>query len=645
MVVMNFIRFKIGIISWVLIIVCMYICENHIYKNGAEEKYEAAQDSNLERYGVYGENVPIPYNIPLEEIAEKIEYLYTYEKMLCEVSASSRYEELEPLPEGRMRMTIYMAEGNKVLFLPEGAGNKEVLINGELCKLYYSEEREGYLFYFIDDCEENEGGVPVNAVGNGGWEEWFGVCIMEGESQPYSDSRYYTYYPRFDFASLYKIGEIEVNLDAQKQISLPDIDVQGNEYIESMIRAVQRTLAEKENYGDFEMYLGTYGRMSYGRNGNLTVFKASGCVVGKDLEQYFYFTIYDACPEGIVISAAVPYYPPSEQEYESGKYYFTGGEWLPVANQEERIQKIKEMERVAIPFTVIEGEDYEDGEEHEVCDGKEHEEAEKIDFGTMSTEEAINMISYLYSYSEWFGMNELGCPVGEVRGLKDKELIMYADNSGEWLYFIPADKVNEVFVCEDGREYPIYINEEGNAEFYSIKWNPAAVSGDGGEEYYVRYLIVKSQQGKYYFWPAGFGLNGSLEECSAERHHMNAVCIERTKQLERRESVLSITPWRKRGGKRYWSCQYFPCDIQTHIRPGFQSPFYQPDVHMFYLKAGNAVRVYAAPAVVIIRIALRKGGAVCMPCDQDVVFLLCPVVQALLRFISSCIIFGSAGRV
>lgn len=417
----------------------------------------------------------IDRNIPLEEIAEKIEYLYTYEKMLCEVSASSRYEELEPLPEGRMRMTIYMVEGNKVLFLPEGAGNKEVLINGELCKLYYSEEREGYLFYFIDDCEENEGGVPVNAVGNGGWEEWFGVCIMEGESQPYSDSRYYTYYPRFDFAGLYKIGEIEVNLDAQKQISLPDIDVQGNEYIESMIRAVQRTLAEKENYGDFEMYLGTYGRMSYGRNENLTVFKASGCVIGKDLEQYFYFTIYDACPEGTVISAAVPYYPPSEQEYESGKYYFTGGEWLPVANQEERIQKIKEIERVVIPFTVIEGEDYEDGEEHEVCDEKKHEEAEKIDFDTMSAEEAINMISYLYSYSEWFGMYELGCPVGEVRGLKDKELIIYTDNSGEWLYFIPADKANEVFVCEDGREYPVYINEEGSAEFYSIRWNPAAV--------------------------------------------------------------------------------------------------------------------------------------------------------------------------
>ena len=43
--------------------------------------------------------------------------------------------------------------------------------------------------------------------------------------------------------------------------------------------------------------------------------------------------------------------------------------------------------------------------------------------------------------------------------------------------------------------------------------------------YYVRYLIIKSQQENYYFWPVGFGLNGSLEECSADRHYMNALFI------------------------------------------------------------------------------------------------------------------------
>ena len=290
------------------------------------------KDVSMQEYDV---EYAIPYNIPLEEIAERIEYLYAYEKMLCETSASTQYEELEPLPEGRMRMTIYTAEGNKVLFLPEGTANTEVIINDEVCELYYSEEREGYLFYYINDFRENEDGVPVNAVGNGGWEEWFAICIIDGESQPTSDSRYYTYYTRFDLDDLNKIGEIEVNLDAEKRISLSNINAHENEYIESMIKTVQSTLAEKEKYGEYKMYLGTYGRMAY--DINRTVFKASGCVVGKDLEQYFFFTIYDASPSGAIISYASSYYPPSEQEWESGKYYFSGDGWLPCANQEERL--------------------------------------------------------------------------------------------------------------------------------------------------------------------------------------------------------------------------------------------------------------------------------------------------------------------
>ena len=66
----------------------------------------------------------------------------------------------------------------------------------------------------------------------------------------------------------------------------------------------------------------------------------------------------------------------------------------------------------------------------------------------------------------------------------------------------------------------------------------AAVTGE--EEYYVRCLIVKYGEGKYHFWPVGFGLNGSLEECEAERHYMNKVCIERTKKLERHSRIMTI---------------------------------------------------------------------------------------------------------
>ena len=79
---------------------------------------------------------------------------------------------------------------------------------------------------------------------------------------------------------------------------------------------------------------------------------------------------------------------------------------------------------------------------------------------------------------------------------------------------------------------------------YEVPYNnrvclSAAVTGEE-DSYYFRYLIVKSGKGNYYFWPAGFGLNGSLTECEAGRHYMNALCIERTKQLERCRIVIEI---------------------------------------------------------------------------------------------------------
>ena len=67
----------------------------------------------------------------------------------------------------------------------------------------------------------------------------------------------------------------------------------------------------------------------------------------------------------------------------------------------------------------------------------------------------------------------------------------------------------------------------------------AAVCGEE-ESYYFRYMIVKSEKGNYYFWPVGFGLSDSLEESEARRHYMNALCIERTRQLDRHRIVIEI---------------------------------------------------------------------------------------------------------
>lgn len=71
-----------------------------------------------------------PIMFPLEEIAQKIEYLYAYQNMLYGQAYDNG--ELGPLPEGRdICLDIYAAEGNKLLFLPKGRGNREVLVNGE----------------------------------------------------------------------------------------------------------------------------------------------------------------------------------------------------------------------------------------------------------------------------------------------------------------------------------------------------------------------------------------------------------------------------------------------------------------------------------------------------------------------------------
>lgn len=92
---------------------------------------------------------------------------------------------------------------------------------------------------------------------------------------------------------------------------------------------------------------------------------------------------------------------------------------------------------------------------------------------------------------------------------------------------------------QSGKEgdYKIYIGEY-EALYPDKVCISAAVTG--AEKYYVRYLAVKTPKGNYYFWPVGFGLDGSLEECEAERHRMNKVCIENTQKLKRYVSEIRI---------------------------------------------------------------------------------------------------------
>lgn len=584
-------------------------------------------------------NSPIPYNIPMEEVAERIEYIYTYEHMLSEMPRD--YGKLGPLPEGNVRLTVYTAEGNKLLFLPEGKGNKVVLVNGEPCELYWEEEKGQYLFYCIDDFTTQEGGIPVNSAGYGS-EPWIFRCALKERDMPFGDDEYY--FPRYDLDNLTRLGQVDVSFDPQGRFELPAVSVRGNEYIDAMVRTVQETLAEKGDYGDFEMYLGTYGRIGYPYNKyydiDTTAFQASGCIIGENLEQYFFFTIEDSGKvdvmedrDYVTMNQAYSLYPPLDAQTETGTYpyYFIDDECLAVNNPEHRIQKVKDMDWVRIPFSVRKGEDYHTDTDTTGLDEAEPEHAEEVDFSRMDSEMAAEWISYICSYSEWFGMNELGYQEGELRGFMDKEIILYTwpDGGHDRLYFVPAEMVNRTVTGKSGEEYPLYINRNGQAEFYYAMGNPAAVREEhlqgtlcstntmyegsaaelvmigrgilkmddltllevpkveedeyvaaleehikgvleqegkpgeykmyigeyealhstricisaavtGAEDYYFRYLIVRSPKGNYYFWPAGFGLDGSLEECEAARHHMNRVCIDRTVELERYVSEFAV---------------------------------------------------------------------------------------------------------
>lgn len=251
----------------------------------------------------------------------------------------------------------------------------------------------------------------------------------------------------------------------------------------------------------------------------------------------------------------------------------------------------------------------------------------------MPAEELARKISYVCSYSEWFGMAELGSCVGKFSEFDGQKVIMYSwINTGEMLYFIQANKVNTCLKRADGEMCPVYINEMGNMEFYKLERKQfpdslgqmdtsmitmdelspyfieslirigetekmviedltklempsveeerfvgaftqqveelleraekegtytvrigeydsvysnqvcisAAVTGEH-DEYYFRYLIVGYGDDQYYFWPVGFGTDGSLEECASEKHGMNQKCIERTKLLNRTEIKIVLS--------------------------------------------------------------------------------------------------------
>ena len=599
-----------------------------------EEQAEEYEAGNTELQNNEDHKNIITYQVPLEEIAERIEYEYVYENMTDHI-ADQDYKQLSFLPSGEdIAISVYILEGNKILFLPEEKTNKEAIVNGEPCRLHYCEEADGYVFYILVDWQVSEMGIPVNSLENDYYHR-FRECIVRDKDAVYEEVNPYTgdspiYFAyEFELEDLVKLGDTMVTFDPEQTIELPEIPMEDNEYMDAVAEFAAGILRENGIYGSFRIYPETYGRVQGRYVDSPTSCKISAAIIGDDFEDYLFFEI----SEGGEINGdhVWPTYYPAVADSPT---YFVATYFLQ-DEPEDFIDKIVGLQRGVIEMEVRADDVLEEETDSTPYVAPKYN--QDIDFHTMSPEETAELISYVYSYGEWFGMNELGCMTGELRSLQNETIIMYRWKEGgghNIVYFVPKSKVNTYLQFGDGEYYPVYVNKDGEMEFFYLERNEyaggngqlktgyfiqdhlfsdletqyseamvclgeaeltlqelpsldvpvieedeyitalkeyiedmlrqngksgeyemnigeyeasfrnkvclsAAVTGEEGS-YYFRYLIIKSGKGNYYFWPAGFGLNGSLEECEAERHYMNALCIERTEQLGRCSIVIEV---------------------------------------------------------------------------------------------------------
>lgn len=406
------------------------------------------------------------YQIPLEEIVERIEYEYAYENMIDHI-ADYDYKQLSVLPSGEdIDVSFYIVEGNKILFLPEEKANTEVVLNNETCNLYYSQEACGYVFYVLVDWQLSEQGVPVNSLESDYYHR-IRECIVRDKDVVYEEVDLHDspIYFSYEFVSddLVKLGEAKVTFDPEATIVLPEIAVDDNEYIDAVVEYAADLLREEQEYGEFQIYPETYGRVPDKYDG--TRCKISAAVIGETMEDYLYFLVNDARGE-INENSVWPEYYPSRAD--SPTHFVS--EWYLEAEPEDFIPGIVGLQREAIKFEVREEENAREEEDGHVLVWPEYN--QEIDFRTMDLEEVVKLLRYVYSYEEWFGMNELGCQTGELRGLQNETINMYAwNNNGESLFFVPEFKANTYVNCENRVKCPVCINKDGEMEFYVLKRN------------------------------------------------------------------------------------------------------------------------------------------------------------------------------
>lgn len=545
---------------------------------------------------------PFSYDVPLEEIGERIEHIYTSINRMGGLAYNMRmHSELdivEHWPKGEsIVVLVYLAEGNRVVFIPKEETNATIILGGQPSLVKYSPQHAGYVFYCLIDWATKDQGVPINywEYGDNGD---FAACIARADkrrdwhkkSSTFAINQYYEY--SFALEELAFLGEVEVGLHMDEGEALPRIPVENNPYIEVMTAKLTEMLGEEGRYGSYQFYLDAFD-LSTRPDRDEPNCLIGGAIEGEDMREVVYFEI----TEDVAIPAIYPKHVDSD-------YVF-----MDYASQEEREKRFTEIidcHRGSFSFEVTERKEEEAADRYE-----EGAEISERMFPNLTLEEAVDCIEYVLSYSDWFGMEELAYQDAKVLALQGKEVFvyqhkksrkilfsekgsnhfysisinpyadgenalpttlcsranLYSHSYAEYLeeleylgntrleilalssYHVPGvDRDEYVKIVEEQIErlltkenrigtYNLYIGEY-EAMYLGRGCISAAVIGEG-KSYYFRYYIT-SVGDTYYCWPVGFGLDESLEECEAEAHYMNQICIDRTVELNRYVSEIVV---------------------------------------------------------------------------------------------------------
>lgn len=341
------------------------------------------------------------YGFSLEEIRERIECIYKTENVL-RMHTSSQFGELGRLPQGKcVDIHIYLAKGNRILFLPESKANMEMDKGGETYKVYYSEEMKGYLFYLMCDWGVHESGVPLNSLESSS----FRYCMVSDSRNTHPADVLVTgvYDGLYDIDSLSYLGRIKADFSEDHPSNIHPFEVSDNGYINIMAEYVADKLAQAGEYGKYVIYLNDMHRIQQETRSFGETECYMDCVIeGNGRKEYAEFIIYD---HGNIDESIFPLSGPHLADSQG---YFS--DYSAEDENREYIEKIIERERGVVTLEVTRQakeniiKKYSDSEP--ICDND-------IDFRVMPAEELARKISYVCSYSEWFGMAELGSCVGK----------------------------------------------------------------------------------------------------------------------------------------------------------------------------------------------------------------------------------------